>query len=299
MQKITIKGYLLLLSLALCWGPSYLFVKFSLEGFHPIALAFYRVSVGTFVLFFVCKFKSFKMFSYLPKYKSFLFMGISMNALPFVLINYGELKVPTGLTAIILGMTPIFTAIISHIIVHTEKLNRRTAIGILVAVTGLLVIYLPTFYDQTLSNEKGVLFIILAAMGYASGTSFAKKKLEDVPPTVCAFYQGLFASIALLPLVLLLETPFTSAVYGVPLFTATCLGVLGTSLAFLVFYESVRISGATFTSLNSLLTPVLSILLGIVVLDETLTLQTVYGAVLIFIGVYGINPYFSKKRSSC
>lgn len=296
MQKITTKGYLLLLALAICWGPSYMFIKFSLEGFHPIALAFYRVFIATIILFFVCKMKSFKILSFLPKYKSFLFMGISMNALPFVFINYGELSVATGLTAIILGMTPIFTSIISHIILHTEKLNRSTIIGILVAVVGLLIIYLPTFYDQTLSNETGMFFVLLGAMGYASGTSFARKNLGNVPPTICAFYQMLCASISLLPFVLFLETPFSSAVYGLPLITATCLGILGTSVAFLAFYESVRTSGATFTSLNSLITPVFSILLGIIVLGETLTIQTLYGTALIFLGVYGINPYFSKKK---
>jgi len=296
MQTISYKSYLLLFSLALCWGPSYLFIKFALEGFHPIFLAFFRVSIACLIMFGICKFKSHKVSQYISHYKSFIFMGIFINATPFVLINFGEQKISSGLTAIVLGMIPIFTALISHVALESEKLRRRTVLGIMISFSGLVLIYLPTFYDKIVSNEVGILLILLAALSYAVSMTFAKKHLGGVPPLVCAFYQLLTASVVLLPITLMIDKPFSAEIVGMPLIAAFALAIVGTVIAFYILYESVRISGATFTALNSLIIPIISVLLGTLILKEKITPQTILGATMILLGVIRINPYFAKKN---
>lgn len=295
MQKITSKSYILLFALALCWGPSYLFIKIALEVFHPISLALFRVLIASIILFGICKFYSHKLLSYISYYKSFIFMGMFVNALPFVLINIGEQTITSGLTAIVLGMIPIFTALLSHVVVASEKLRRRTVLGIMTAFAGLLIIYLPTFYDKTLSNETGVFLIISAALSYAVSASFAKRHLGKVPALVCAFYQLFFASLILTPLVLALDHPINGNLVSAPLIAAGLLAILGTAIAFFIYYESILLSGATFTSLNSLIIPIISVLLGTLILHESLTPLTILGAAMILLGVFKINPYFVKK----
>lgn len=297
MQKLSIKSYLLLFSLALCWGPAYLFIKIALQEFHPITLAFFRVSIACMIIFTVCKFKSINVFQYISHYKSFFFMGIFINATPFTLINYGELQISSGLTAINLGMIPVFTALLCHIALPSERLKQRTIFGIFLAFTGLILIYLPTLYDKTVSNGTGPLLILLAAFSYAVAMTFAKKYLGNIPPLVCVFYQLLGASFILFPLALINGHPLSINILSAPFASVLILAIIGTAVAFLILYESVKISGATFTALNSLIIPIISILLGSIFLNEKLTLLTVLGTAMILLGVFRINPYFVKKES--
>lgn len=295
-MKTSLKSYILLITMAICWSPSYLFIKVAIDSFPPFTLALIRVSLAAMIFIIIFSFQRQNLFPFLGKWKHFLFMGLTLNTLPFMLINYGEQKVTSSLAAILIAMTPIFTSILSHFFLDQERLKFKTLMGICLAIIGISIIYLPSFFEKAESTELGILMILGASICYAVGSIFARKYLKDLPLLIGPMFQMIMASLLLLPCSLIFDHPFSlpTPTFNA-LFSVIFLGCIGTCIAFFIYYQSIKISGATFTSLNSLLTPPLALILGFLILDEKLTIYSYIGATLILSGLVLANPYFYKK----
>jgi len=281
--------YVMLFSLAVCWGPSYLFIKLAGTDFGPFMISASRVIIGSMILFTICLLQKRKLLPYISYWKHFLFMGIFLNALPFTLINYGEKYISSGLTAILIATTPIFTSIGAHFYVEKERISFIKFSGILFAFFGVVVIYFPYLFDNVPNNALGSLLVLLASLCYSFSTIYAKRYLSHLPPLIGPVYQMIMASIILLPFALTLNFPdshSTSSVSGL-----LAIGIFGTAFGFFVYYELIRMKGPSFASLNALIAPVVAVFLGWIFLSESLKWNAFLGGALILIGLLFSNNY--------
>jgi len=288
------KDILLFIALALCWGPSYLFIKIAVQELGPITIAASRLLIGAVFLFVIILLRRRNLWKYRHMWMHFLFMGIFLNAFPFSMINYGEQYVSSGLAAIVIAMNPIFTAIIVRF-TSSEPFSLRKLFGISIAFLGIILIYYRSFFDQNVGNEVGVIMITIAALSYAVSTVYARKFLHGMPPLVAPTAQLILSSIILIPLSFIFEHPHIPS--SEALGAVIALGILGTGLAFFIFYELLRRKGAVYVSLNALVSPIIAVILGWIILGEQLSWNSYLGGFIVIAGLAIMNPLIGRMFS--
>lgn len=294
-KKLKTKSLMIIFLCALCWGPSYLFIKIAVPEIPPITLVLIRVAIGFIFLYAVCRIQKKNIMDWKHLWMHFAVMGITLNALPFTLVSFGELYISSSLTGVLNSSTLIFTAIFAHFFGFHDPLTKNKILGISVGILGLMIIYLPMVFQESVKNIIGALLVIIACLSYGTGTVYARTHLQKVPGIIALTIQLLIATIVLIPLSLFVEHPFNLPLpsYGAIL-GALALGVIGTAVGFYLFYKAIYIAGSTYASLTVLIVPVLAIILGTIFLHEHLTWNVYLGSILILIGVFAINPILKK-----
>ena len=281
---------------ALCWGPSYLFIKLAVFEIPPFTLVLCRVAIGALLLYGLCKLQGHKipMKTY---WKQFALLGILLNALPFLLVTFGELYITSALTGVLNSLSLISTAILSHFFGTHDPLTKNKIGGITAGIIGLLIIYIPILLQQQVGNTIGAILIILATLSYGSGIVYAKTHLLKVSGTVALTGQLFIASLLVVPFSLCIEHPWLLPLPSITaLGGALGLGVIGTAAGFYVFYKAIQLAGATYATLSVLLIPIIAMILGAVFLHEPLTWNLYLGTFFILAGVLAINPVFNKIK---
>lgn len=289
-KKLKYQNLLLLLLCAMCWGPSYLFIKISVTEIPPITLVLLRVGIAAMLLCCICFIQKHNIFAWKHLWKQFAVMGITLNALPFFLISYGELFISSSLAGIINSFTLIFTAIIGHYFGQQERLTRNKVLGICIGLIGLGVIYLPMLFHENAHADLGALMIVCACLSYGTGSVYARTHIHNVPSVVALTFQLIIATVILLPLSLFIDQPFKlptpslSAIMG-----ALGLGVIGTAAGFFFYFKAIQRAGATYASLTVLLVPILAMLYGVIFLNEYISWNLYLGTLLIISGILFIH----------
>lgn len=286
-------AFFILILLGSIWGASYLFIKVGVDGgVSPVTLVAMRTALAGITLFGMILLRREKFPPRrAPIWKWLVLLGFLNNVIPYTLITWGETRISSGLAAILVGAMPIFTVILAHYMTHDEKFTPRKVIGMVAGFIGVVILFLPDFLQLTTlhaaatANIFGGLAVVVAAVSYATATIFARRHTKGYSHTFIAFGQMLMASIALIPASVLLEQPWTLSPTAQALVSIFILATLGTAFAYLLYFWLIARVGATRTSLVTYISPVIAVILGAVVLNESLQWTMVVGLVLIVAGV--------------
>lgn len=298
-MKKQLETFILILILACCWGPSFLFIKLAIPHVPPLTLVAFRLLLGGLLLWCIMRFQGHRLWDYRKSILHFFVMGIFACGAPFFLISLAEIYIPSSMAAIINSTTPIFTALLAHVFIPTDRINANKASGIVLGFLGILLIFLPTALGQGEMSPWGISLVFLASICYAIGMVYSKIHFHGVPAIVGATGQLLAASLMLWPLALIIEKPFLLAFPPwISVFGILGLSVLGTALAFPIFYRIGHIAGATALSTSALLFPVLGIFLGVVILDETVGFNAYLGSAMILSGLALANGLIKVRKKT-
>jgi len=289
------KNLLLLITLASVWGPSFLFIKVAIVEISPITLAAMRIGIAALLLnLYVIPFrKTFvKDWNF---WKHVTIAGFFAQALPFVLINWGEQYIDSALASILNGLTPIFTLLIANFAVREEKITTPKVVGIVLGFIGLIVLISPTFKGGINGSLMGILAVSIAAISYGVALVYNRVHLKDAPPLSAPASQLMMTSLYLIPFAWLVETPNLASisieVYGAVLFLA----VFGTALAFVIYFILLEKTSASYVSQVTYLMPIFGVILGAIFLDEKIFIEAIVGGALILLGVLIINKSMKAK----
>jgi drug/metabolite transporter (DMT)-like permease len=288
-----LKNFLLLIFLACLWGPSFLFIKVAVGEIPPLTLVTGRVGLAALILYIILRLQQRNLPGFGPIWKHFAVVGFFSNALPFVLFSWGEQYIDSALASILNGTTPLFTALLAHFFISDERLNATKLIGIAVGFGGLVLLIAPSLGDGAHTAGGGLLAITLAAACYGIAMVYTRKNLRKLPPLVGPTAQLLMATLYMMPLAFWFEQPFSRTLPGWPaLGSLLGLSMLGTALAFVIYYRLLEITGATYVAMVTYLSPVIGVILGVVILNERLGWNTYAGFTLILLGVMVVNGVF-------
>jgi drug/metabolite transporter (DMT)-like permease len=288
------KNFLLLLLLAACWGPSFLFMKIAVAHIEPISIAAFRVTLAGVLLYFILKAKKINLPTNKKALKDFAFMGFFSCALPFTMFTLGEQYIDSSLASILNGTVPLFTLVIAHFTIESDRLTKAKFFGSVIGFLGLFVLVAPKLFETT-ATALGILAIITAAASYAIGLIYAKKHIHNYKPLVVPTAQLLFASLYLLPLAFIFENPAaTTNASLIEIASVIALAVIGTSLAFVIYFKLIVETSATYTSSVTYIVPIFGMILGALILDEKLFWNSYLGTALILTGVMVVNGFFAK-----
>jgi drug/metabolite transporter (DMT)-like permease len=279
-----------LIVMALLWGPSFLFMKVAVEEIPPVTMIAVRLSLAAIVLYAVLRSQGRTLPKWGPIWKDFTIMGLFSNALPFVLLSWGEQFIDSALAAILIGTTPIFTVILAHLFTADDHLTPAKIVGLTLGFGGLVVLVSPALMAGVEATTWGLLAAVLAAASYGAGIVYGQQRLRGLPPLVGPTAQVMTAALLLLPLSFLIERP-----YAIPVPSWTTLGsllglaLLGTALAYIVYYRTMERTSATVLSTVTYIVPVVATILGVVVLKEQLDWNAYLGFGMILLGVMVVN----------
>lgn len=288
-----LRYWLLIILLGAVWGSSFLFNAILIREISPFWVSAGRVTIGAAIcwVYFAAMRKS------LPTdwrlYPQFLVLGILNYAIPFALFPYAELTVASSIVGVINGLTPMSTVIVSQLWPGGEKATWNKIFGVLVGFVGAVILSLPSLSTGASAQVLGLLAAMGATLCYALTLNYARRfKTVDSAAVAASSLTG--AALVSIPIALLFS--------GIPVITRAetwgallAISTLSTSFSFLLVYWLLPRVGATNLSLNTFITPISAIMLGVLVLHERFDAIHVVGIIVIFFGLVFIDGRLLKR----
>jgi drug/metabolite transporter (DMT)-like permease len=196
------------------------------------------------------------------------------------LIVTAQTHIPSGLASILNATTPLFTVLVMAA-AGEEKLYFRRVGGVIVGLIGVIILRGSGLGFES-GQGLGILLCLAAALSYGISALIARRSLADSPPLATATFQLMASSLMMAVVAGIFEHPWQLPMPGAVTWLAVFgLAALSTALAYIVFFQILRRSGATNVMLVTLLVPVTAILLGSLVLGEHISLREIAGALVI------------------
>jgi len=280
-------GWAMLLALAVLWGGSFFFNGVAVRELPSFTLVWLRVAVAAAMLLSAVRLLGQRMPGRAEVWAAFFGMGLLNNVLPFVLIVWGQHRIASGMASILNAATPLFTVLVAHGFTTDERLTWLKATGVAIGFAGVAVMVGADALGGSGADVTAELACLAAALSYAFAGIFGRRfRRMGVTPLATAAGQVSASTLMLLPLMLLADRPWELAMPHAGTWLAVLgVGLLSTALAYVLYFRILALAGATNLLLVTFLIPVSAILLGVLVLHETLLPRQVAGMALIGAGL--------------
>jgi drug/metabolite transporter (DMT)-like permease len=282
--------FLTLLFVSILWGGSFLFLRLLvLEGLAPLEIVSIRMMLAALFItpFFIVKFKK---YSFYDHGFAFVLVGILNTALPFTLFAFASVELGAGSLSILQATVPILTALLLFSI-YKGEFSVFKLIGVVIGFVGLFVLVGPSGGFDPFSS----ILCIIASLSYAIAGIYLAKTPGHISNSFIGMGSIIVGAIIMLPFLLNSSNTLQNLTRDSWTYLAI-LGVINTSLAYVIFIKLIKKIGPINASFVTYLVPVSSISLGILVLDEAFTIPMFAGSMLIFMGVFFANSEKKPKK---
>lgn len=277
----------LLLGLSGLWGLSYLFQKIGLSELPVFSVVLARVGLAAVPLVVILYALGQRLPAAPGLWAGFLAMALLNNVMPFSLIVAGQQWISTGMTAILIGVTPMISVVLSHFL-GEERMTVGRVAGVAVGLAGLVVLIGPEVLGGFTLGLTGQLLTLGAALSYTLAAIYGRR-FRDVPPLVLSTGQLVCATAIMLPAAAFADRFWTYPVSGGVWAALLALALFGTSLGYILYFRLLARAGPTNLLLVTLLVPVGATVTGALFLEEAVTPAALAGMALIFLGLAVID----------
>lgn len=287
MTRPSAADWLLLFLLVVLWGSAFGLADIALDGFSPLQLVTGRLWIGAAFLMALVALRGQPIPREPRAWVAIIIMSVLGNALPFFLITWGQQRIPSGLTGILMAVMPLVVLVLAHFLVPGERLNRWRALGFALGFAGIVILTGPEALGA-LRGEGTALLSQLAILGGAVCYGLNLIVARRSPPLPAGVVAGwvVLCSAVLATIATAWAGPLWPRDAGTgPTLSVVALGVLSTGVATVIFFRIVAEAGATFLSLINYLIPVWAVMLGAAVLQETLPIKSIIALGVILFGV--------------
>ena len=268
--------------LALIWGASFMLIKIADRELAPATVMLGRVGSATVLLAAIALLRlgpRATLGEIRRAWGWLVVIGIVNTAIPFWFLSWGETRIDSGLASIIQGTVPIFNALFAFAFFREERISGLRVLGLGIGFAGVLLL----IGEQPHGRLLGALAIVAMALCYAIGTLLVGRYLRKTPPLVVALASTAVSTIALLPAGVI-QAP-AEMWHGETIAAILVLGLVGTAIAYVLFFALIQRAGANYTTLVTYLVPPIALAYGAIFLGEHFG-ATAFGALaLILIGV--------------
>ena len=276
------------------FGSTLVVSRFSVGQFQPttyLGLRMLLASLGYVALFTMvprrCKW---------PKdrrlWQHAALLGVVGTAIPMTAIVTSLLYQSSGVTAILLTCGPAVTVLLAHYVLPDERLTWRKGLGVVLALSGAFLLALrgeSGLPDVSRGSPVGYLLVFLAIFCGSGMTIYTRRFMRDFNSIEVSSIRMFVATLAILPLSIILfgmDLQNVNSQGYIALLYATFVGTFG---AFLLAFYNVKRFGATASAMVLLVTPIIAAIVGVVLLNETITAGMLAGTLLIVVGIALIN----------
>lgn len=276
------------------WGYSFISTKILLAELPPISIAFFRQVIASIVMVVIMLFS--KSFKKMTKRDLILlaiasFFGV---VLYFVFENIGLKYTTASNASIIVAAVPIFT-LVTESIFYKLKITVKLIICVALSVAGVFMVILEQgSLDLSSSTLKGNILMLLAMMAWVVYTIISKGLTSRYTGLLLTTYQMIVSSILFIPFIIH-EVPKWHTISTSAMLNLLYLSVFCSALAYYLYNLAVKELGATVTTMFLNLIPVVTIIGGILVLDESISGLQIGGMMIIILSLFIVN---SKKNKA-
>ncbi len=281
------EDFLTLLLVSFFWGGSFLFLRLLvIEGLDPLQIVSLRMMFAAIFIapFFLLKFKKYSFFDH---GFSFLLIGLLNTALPFTLFAYASVNLGAGSLSVLQATVPILTALILFSL-YRDEFSIMKLVGVLIGFSGLFLLAGPSGELDLFSS----ILCVIASLSYAISGVYLANTPQKINNSFVGMGSIIVGAILLSPFLINYHSANLN-ISSTAWFYIALLGVINTSLAYVIFIKLIKRIGSLNASFVTYLVPVSSISLGILILDEVFTIDMIIGSSLIFLGVF-----FSNKEKT-
>jgi drug/metabolite transporter (DMT)-like permease len=276
--------------LGLVWGSSFLWIKLALREVSPFTLVGYRLLFGLVGMALVIAVARPRF----PKNKRvwliLAVLGLTNTAIPFVLISWGEQSIDSAMASILNSTVPLFTLVIAHFALADERITWKRSLGLLIGLGGVRIL---VGGDLDLGNMggrvSGQVAVLAAAVFYAGSAVLARRELKDVDSIMQATVPLISGDVAIWAAAAALETPIVLPQLPLTWAALIWLGLLGSCLAYLLYFYLLKTIGATRSTMVTYVFPVVGVVLGVMFLQEQLSWRLLAGGGLVLAGIVIVN----------
>jgi drug/metabolite transporter (DMT)-like permease len=272
----------MLLALAALWGASFMFIKVGVRELAPATLICLRLALGTLTLLPVAlitvggrQLRDRLRAAAAP----LILVGLFNSAVPITVLAWAEERVDSGLAAVIQASAPLFTALLALRFSRGEVVTGSRLVGLLVGFGGVALLV----GVQPSGDILSAVAVTFTAFCYAVAALYSARALVEVPPLVSAVGALGSATLVLVPFAIARPPE------GIPGWKVTgsllALGILGTGVAYVLYYALLAGAGASRSILITYLVPALALAYGAILLGEPVTVAALVGLALVLGGV--------------
>jgi drug/metabolite transporter (DMT)-like permease len=279
-----IADYLWLFALAVIWGGSFTFIKIGVETVPAATTTFLRLVVASAVMVAIALWRGERLEAGYRLWVLIFFASLTGNAIPFTLISWGEERVDSGLAAILMGVMPLTTMVIAHMLTADDRLTAGKLAGVALGFVGLVILIGPARLTSLGGDVIRELAIAAAAVSYGINAN-ATRALTGSPPHATIAAVMVISAAIMAPVALVADQPWTLAPSTASIAAIVTLGIFQTALGTVILFLLVRRQGASFFSQINFLVPISGVIWGAVVLSERPPLSALVALGAILAGV--------------
>jgi drug/metabolite transporter (DMT)-like permease len=264
------------------WGSSFFFIAEGLDAFEPGLIAFLRILFGFMTLAF---FRASRVRIVGPDRWRVALLGVVWLAVPLSLFPFAEQRVSSSVTGMLNGATPLFVAVVAGVLARRSP-PRFQIVGLVVGFIGVLVIAVPTLGEGS-SSAVGVALIFgaLACYGVAINLAVPLQRHYGALPVI---WQAQAVAVILTAPMGLASVSGSHFAWRSAL-SVLALGALGTGAAYAIATTNAGRLGSTRASVTTYIIPVVSLILGVALRDEMVSVLAVVGCAIALCGAYLTN----------
>lgn len=294
-----LKRVVLILALTSMWSPSFLFIKLAIAELPPLTIVTCRVSIAAALMGLLLLWKR----RTLPKNPQFWIhsgiLALFSSVFPFCLFCYAEQTIESALAAVLNGSAPMFTALLAHQFLPSDRLHPQKILGIALSAGGLFFLFAPNFQQGFSGTALGMLAAVMASFSYGVSHVYAKKYQTGHVPFVVPTAQLICSTLFLIPLMFYFDAPLQLAIPSSKAILGICgLSLFGTVLALIIYFTLIEHCGPTAISTVACFFPVVGMILGFFFLGESLSWAGLAASALIFLGLLIVNEVIDFRKET-
>lgn len=268
-------------------GSNFIYMKMAADYVSPLQIVFLRVLCGFLPVAIYAAMRRALSWDHLRHFPHFLVMSLLATVVYYYGYAKGTSLLLSGIAGAVSGAIPLFAFVLSVVFIAEEKVTGKSLLGIVLGVLGVMIIARPSGQELAATNAEGVLYMVAGSLSVGASFAYARKFIVPlkIPAAALTTYQ-LGTGLALLALLTdyhgildITESSHTTAglILG--------LGLLGTGLAYIIYYYIVDKLGAVTASSVTFIPPVVALLIGALLVGEPIRLPDYLATFCIFLGV--------------
>jgi len=270
--------------LCLIWGSTWLAIRLGLDDSPPLWSAGFRYIIASLVLLVFNAFRKAEYPSSVSAIVKLALPGLPLYALSYMLVYIAEVYISSALTAVLFASFPFYVAILSLALLRDEKINLLRWLGLTVGFAGIIVV----FYDSLVQSQIifiGAMLVVGGAVFSALGTVWVKKWFNNQDIFIMAAVQMIAGAIVINLTAALFEPIGLFKITLKSIGALLYLALFGSVVAFTGYFWLLKKIRTISLSMIAFITPVIAIILGYFLREETFSAFTATGSVLILAGV--------------
>jgi putative membrane protein PagO len=273
----------------LIWGSTWLVIKIGLATVPPLLAAGLRFMLASVILYAILVVRK----ESLPSGRQFrglvLFMSLTAFSVPYALVYWGQHLIPSALASILFATYPFFVALFSHVFLPNERMNRLKVLAVILGFAGVYLIFSSELSFDVHIALGGMAAIVISAFIQAISLVYLKRFGDTFSPISVNFVSMSIGAVLLLTASFAVENYSSVSFTNQALLSIVFLAIFGNVVAFVSYFWLVKHVETVLLSMTSFVTPIIAVVLGAVVLNETLTPRVFSGATLVLCGILAAN----------